>query len=38
MIDGAGHSNIAWSGEFDKVQDAVHAFFRLPVIGDASTR
>jgi len=38
MIEGAGHSNIAWSGAFDKVQDAVHAFFRLPVIGDASTR
>jgi uncharacterized protein len=38
LVDGAGHSNIAWSGAFDRVQDAVHAFFRLPAIGDASTR
>lgn len=38
LIDGAGHSNIAWSGAFDKVQDAIHAFFRIPVFGDASAR
>jgi len=39
LIDGAGHSNIAWSGAFDKVQDAVHSFFRLPVgIDAAATR
>ena len=36
VVDGAGHSNIAWSGAFSQVQDAVHAFFRLPLAGDAS--
>jgi len=35
LIDGAGHSNIAWSSSFDKVQHAVSTFFRIPAI-DAS--
>src|SRR6476620_84881 len=30
LIDGAGHSNIAWSNAFDQVQNALHAFFKLP--------
>jgi len=39
LIDGAGHSNIAWSGAFEQVQNAVHAFFKLPLeTADASTR
>ena len=38
LIDGAGHSNIAWSSAFDKVQTAVHGFFKLPAAIDAATR
>ncbi|MEP6702749.1 MAG: alpha/beta fold hydrolase [Betaproteobacteria bacterium] len=38
LIDGAGHSNIAWSGAFDQVQSTVHAFFKIPFPADASTR
>ena len=38
LIDGAGHSNIAWSGAFDQVQNAIHAFFEIPLSGDAATR
>jgi len=37
LIDGAGHSNIAWSGAFDQVQTAVHTFFKIPPAIDAST-
>jgi len=38
LIDGAGHSNIAWSGAFDQVQNAIHAFFKLPLASDVATR
>jgi fermentation-respiration switch protein FrsA (DUF1100 family) len=38
LIDGAGHSNIAWSGGFDQVQTAIHTFFKVPAPIDASTR
>jgi alpha-beta hydrolase superfamily lysophospholipase len=38
LIDGAGHSNIAWSGAFDQVQNAIHAFFRIPGNHDARMR
>jgi pimeloyl-ACP methyl ester carboxylesterase len=38
LVDGAGHSNIAWSGAFDKVQTAVHSFFKIPAAIDAATR
>jgi fermentation-respiration switch protein FrsA (DUF1100 family) len=30
LIDGAGHSNIAWSGAFDQLQGAIHAFYKIP--------
>jgi uncharacterized protein len=38
LVDGAGHSNIAWSAAFDNVQQAVHSFFGIPGGVDASTR
>ena len=38
LIDGAGHSNIAWSGAFDQVQSAIHAFFRIPFGSDSAAR
>ena len=43
-VDGAGHSNIAWSNSFDNVRHAVHAFFGIGTVtaaggaSDASTR
>lgn len=38
LIDGAGHSNIAWTAAFDNVQQAVHSFFGIPGLADAATR
>lgn len=38
LVDGAGHSNIAWTAAFNNVQQAVHAFFGIPEGVDASTR
>ena len=29
LVDGAGHSNIAWTGAFNNVQQAVHSFFGI---------
>ncbi|MEP7084658.1 MAG: alpha/beta hydrolase, partial [Betaproteobacteria bacterium] len=37
LVDGAGHSNIAWTAAFDSVQQAVHTFFGVGA-GEASTR
>ena len=37
LVDGAGHSNIAWSASFNDVQTAVHSFFGIGT-ADASTR
>ena len=37
LLDGAGHSNIAWSGAFDNVRQAVHSFFGIRSV-EASTR
>lgn len=38
LVDGAGHSNIAWTAAFSHVQQAVHSFFGIPVGVDASIR
>jgi fermentation-respiration switch protein FrsA (DUF1100 family) len=44
LVNGAGHSNIAWSNSFDNVRHAVHTFFGIGVAGatgiasEASTR
>jgi fermentation-respiration switch protein FrsA (DUF1100 family) len=38
LVDGAGHSNIAWTAAFNNVQQAVHSFFGIPGGVDASTR
>ena len=44
VVDGAGHSNIAWSSSFDHVRHAVHAFFGVGaavatgIASEASTR
>jgi uncharacterized protein len=38
LVDGAGHSNIAWTAAFNNVDQAVHSFFSIPGGADASTR
>ena len=38
VVDGAGHSNIAWTAAFSHVQQAVHSFFGISAGIDASTR
>ena len=38
LVDGAGHSNIAWTASFNNVGQAVHSFFGIPASVDASTR
>ncbi|MBK8741521.1 MAG: alpha/beta fold hydrolase [Betaproteobacteria bacterium] len=38
LVDGAGHSNIAWTAAFNNVQQAVHSFFGIGANIDASTR
>ena len=38
LVDGAGHSNIAWTAAFNNVQQAVHSFFGILSGVDASTR
>ena len=37
LVDGAGHSNIAWSASFNDVQHTVHSFFGIGAI-EAATR
>ena len=37
IVDGAGHSNIAWTASFNNVQQAVHTFFGIGAV-EASTR
>jgi len=38
LVDGAGHSNIAWTAAFSNVQQAVHSFFGIGGAVDAATR
>ena len=38
LVDGAGHSNIAWTAAFNNVQQAVHSFFGIPDASNATTR
>ena len=37
LVDGAGHSNIAWTTSFNDVQQAVHSFFGIGT-AEAATR
>ena len=38
IVDGAGHSNIAWTAAFNDVGQAVHSFFGIPGGVDAGLR
>ena len=37
MVEGAGHSNIAWTASFGRVQQAVLSFFRIPAPVEANS-